>query len=194
MALLLSAPQCFILAIAAFGLVGFIRGWRREVISLAFSLAGVLFLLLQGGKGLADLIFVRMPVIFQEIFTANPGTTVSRPPSPNDFTVLITTLVTFAIIVALGYIVGNLAFPAKDSSGTPADRILGIIPGLVTGYFVITYLTNIFQKSPVITVGVNTPTQNLLSDSVPLLFVIALAAVILGLIAARTRKSGGAKK
>jgi hypothetical protein len=191
MALLLSAPQCFFLAMIAFGLVGFIRGWRREVISLAFSLAGVLFLILNGGAGLAQFIFVRLPVIFQEVFSSN--STVTRPANPTDFQVLLTTLITFAVIVGAGYLIGNRAFPAKISAGTPADRIIGVIPGLVTGYFVITYITNIFAKSPVITVGVNTPTQTLLSDYVPLLFIVAVVAVVIGLIASRANK-GGAKK
>ena len=190
MALLLSAPQCFFLAMIAFGLVGFIRGWRREVISLAFSLAAVLFLILNGGAGLAKFIFVRLPVIFQEVFS---NTTPTTPANPTPFQVLLTTLITFAAIVVAGYLIGNRAFPAKLSAGTPADRILGVIPGLVTGYFVITYITNLFASSPVITVGVNTPTQTLLSDYVPLLFIVAVVAVVVGLIASRANK-GGAKK
>lgn len=191
MALLLSAPQCFFLAMIAFGLVGFIRGWRREVISLAFSLAAVLFLILNGGTGLAKFIFVRLPVIFQEVFSGTPPAT--TPANPTAFQILLTTLITFALIVAAGYLIGNRAFPAKVSAATPADRILGVIPGLVTGYFVITYITNLFASSPVITVGVNTPTQTLLSDYVPLLFIVAVVAVVVGLIASRANK-GGAKK
>ncbi len=191
MALLLSAPQCFFIGIIAFGLVGFIRGWRREVISLAFSLAGVLFLILNGGTGLAQFIFVRIPVIFQEIVSSSSPAT--KPANPSDSTVLLTTLVTFAAIVVAGYLIGNRAFPAKVSAATPADRILGVIPGLVTGYFVITYIANVFAKSPVFTVGVNTPTQSLLSEYVPLLFIVGVVAVVIGLIASRANK-GGAKK
>lgn len=192
MALLLSAPQCFFLAIVGFGLFGFIRGWKREIISVAFTLAGVLFLMLNGGAGLAQFVFVRVPVIFQEV--VSNSSTIQRPANPSPFNVLLTTLVTFVLIVALGYLISYRAFPGKTSNGTSGDRILGIIPGLVTGYFVMTYITNVFNKSPIITVGVNTPDQALISNYVPLIFVVAVAAVILGLFASRQKKSSGAKK
>ncbi len=190
MALLVSSQQCFFITIIAFGLIGFIRGWRREVISLAFALTGVLFLLLSGGDALAQIVFVKVPVALHDIFGSGSGAAPS-PPSPT--AVLAITLIAFVLIVALGYYIGNKAFPGNSSNGTPAARLLGILPGLVTGYFLITYIARTFATSPVITLGVGTPTQSVLSDYTPLLFVVAIIAVIAGLIASRAKKSPAKK-
>lgn len=187
MALLLTAPQCFFIAILAFGVLGFYRGWRREVVSMAFSLAGVLFLYLGGGKSLAQFVFVRLPIILQVVSGATSST--KPPPSPSNVNVLATTIIAFVVIVALGYIIGNKAFP---KASTPADRFLGVIPAVVTGYALITYATNAFAKSPLITIGVNTPSQSLIGNYLLIIFVVAVVAVIAGLIAANAKKGGGA--
>ena len=187
MALLLTAPQCFFIAILAFGVLGFYRGWRREVVSMAFSLAGVLFLYLGGGKSLAEFVFKRLPVILQVV---SGGTSSTKPsPPPSDVNVLATTIIAFVAIVALGYIIGNRAFP---KAVTPADRFLGVIPAVITGYALITYVTNVFAKSPLITIGVNTPSQSLVGNYLLIIFVVAVVAVIAGLIAANAKKGGGA--
>jgi|GraSoiStandDraft_47_1057283.scaffolds.fasta_scaffold427406_1 hypothetical protein len=187
MALLLTAPQCFFIAILAFGVLGFYRGWRREVVSMAFSLAGVLFLYLGGGKSLAEFVFVRLPVILQVVSGGTSST--KPPPPPSDVNVLATTIIAFVAIVALGYIIGNRAFP---KAVTPADRFLGVIPAVVTGYALITYVTNVFAKSPLITIGVNTPSQSLIGNYLLIIFMVAVVAVIAGLIAANAKKGGGA--
>ena len=81
MSLLFTPQQCFVIAIVAFGLIGFWRGWKREVISLAFALTGVLFLLLNGGNALAQLVFVKMPIVIHDIFSSGPAPAVSKPDS-----------------------------------------------------------------------------------------------------------------
>lgn len=190
MALLLSSGQCFFIVMLAFGLLGFIQGWRRAVILTAFTLAGVLFLSLKGGSGLADIIFVRLPVLWQE-FT-NPGGSVTVPNSPSAITVFYVTLFTFLAIVVAGYLIGQRAFDTKSSAGSPYSRLIGIIPGLVTGYFFITYLSGLFN-SAVVSFGVSTPGQDILNSSLPVLFLVVVVVLILGLITTRVRK-GGAKK
>lgn len=189
MALLLTAPQCFFIAIIAFGVLGFYRGWRREVVSMAFSLAGVLFLYLGGGKSLADFVFERLPVILQVVSGGTSTSSTKSPTPPSDVNVLATTIIAFVAIVALGYIIGNRAFP---KAVTPADRFLGVIPAVVTGYALITYVTNVFAKSPLITIGVNTPSQSLVGNYLLIIFMVAVVAVIAGLIAANAKKGGGA--
>lgn len=190
MALLLSAPQCFFLGMIAFGLLGFIQGWRRAVILTVFTLAGVLFLSLKGGSGIATLIFVRGPVIWQEI--VSPSSPISTPPAPDNNQVFLVTFLSFLAIVAAGYLIGQRAFDPKTSAGTPFGRIMGILPGLVTGYFFINYMAGLFNSS-VVSLGVTTPGQNVLSDSIPVLFLVAVVVVVLGLITTRVKK-GGAKK
>src|SRR5690348_13016954 len=122
MAFLFTPQQCFIIGIAAFGLIGFWRGWRREVISLAFGLTGGLFLLLNGGDSLAALVFVTLPVIFHVLLSSSPMAT---PPKPSAEAVLIVTLISFVLIVVAGYWIGNRAFPGGKTL-QPADRLLGI--------------------------------------------------------------------
>ena len=190
MAWSLSAPQCFFIAIVAFGVIGFIRGWRRELISLAFILGGILFLFLGGGTALAHFVFVRVPVIFQEVLTPNPGTTPRVPAEPSSTNVFLTIIIFLVVMIALGYLVGNRVFPRPTA---PADRILGVIPGLVVGYALMTYITYLFANSPFITVGVNTPSQSLVGNYMLILFIIAVVLTVIGLVAASAKKSGGAK-
>ncbi len=185
MSFLFTQQQCFVVAIVAFGLIGFWRGWRREVISLAFALTGVLFLLLNGGGALAQLVFVKTPIIIHDIFSNGPAPATTKPDAS---AVLIVTLITFVVIVVIGYMIGNRAFPGGKGLA-PAERLLGILPGLVTGYFLITYIANIFNKSPLITVGFGTPTQDVVTNYVPLLIIVAIVAVVAGLIASRAKKA-----
>jgi hypothetical protein len=182
---LVTPQQCFFVAMIAFGLIGFWRGWKREVISLAFALTGVLFLLLNGGNALAQLVFMKMPIVIHDIFGSGPAPA-TTPPSPS--AVLVVTLITFVGIVLLGYYIGNRAFPGGKGLA-PGERLLGILPGLITGYFLITYISNTFARSPLITVGFGTPAENLVTNYVPLLIVVAIVVVVAGLIASRAKKS-----
>jgi hypothetical protein len=190
MAFLFTPQQCFIIGIAAFGLIGFWRGWRREVISLAFALTGVLFLLLNGGQALAELVFVKTPVVLHYLVSSSPA---AAPPKPDANAVLIVTLISFVVIVVAGYLIGNRAFPGKNLP--PAERLLGVLPGLITGYFLITYISNTFANSHLITVGVNTPTETVITNYVPILIIVAIVVVVAGLVIARAKKpSAPAKK
>ena len=186
MAFLLDSTQCFFIGIIVFGIIGFMRGWRREVISMGFVLAGVLLLTIASNL-VVQLVFVRIPEIFQYITT---GKVQGSPPSQSTNSVLILNLIVFALIVAVGYIVGNRAFKGPL---TPGERLLGIVPGLVTGFFLVYYISNTFTASHLITLGVGTPTQNALSNYIPLLFLVAVVLVIVGLIASRARKAPAKK-
>jgi hypothetical protein len=186
----LTAGQCFFIGIVAFGLLGFIEGWRRAVILMAFTLAGILFLSLGGGQGLANIVFVRLPVVWQTVFA--PSGHITTPPAPTPNQVFLTSLITFLVIVFMGYSIGRQAFSASASAGTPFGRFIGIIPGLVTGYFFVRYLTNLFGASTV-AVGAFTPTSSIFTDNVPILFLVGIVAAVIGLITARVRRSGAKK-
>lgn len=183
----LTPAQCFFLGIVGFGLLGFIQGWQRTVIIMAFTLAGILFLSLGGGQGLATIIFVRFPVVWQTVFA--PSGHVTTPPPPTANQVFLTSLLTFLAMVLIGYSIGSQAFKGKL---TPFSRFIGIIPGLVTGYFFVRYLTNLFGSSAV-AVGAMTPTSNLFTDDVPILFLIGIGAAVIGFIASKVIKSGAKK-
>src|SRR2546430_1761118 len=94
---LLQAWQCFFIIIFAFAVIGFIRGWRREIVSLAFTLAAVLIGALGGGALVAEAIFVRLPLAFQDPNNLRP------PGPPTSLEVIIVT--------------GLVASSAKKSGG-----------------------------------------------------------------------------
>ncbi|HEU5375606.1 MAG TPA: hypothetical protein VFV38_09220 [Ktedonobacteraceae bacterium] len=191
MSLLLTAQQCFFIVILVFAVVGFQRGWKRELVSLGFSLGAVLFLYLGGGNGLAHFLFVTVPILTQIVIS--PSGTAAHPASnavpPTD--ILLTTVITFIVIVGAGYLIGNKAFPKPN---TPQERLMGILPAVVSGYFLMLYVTNVLAKSPLITFAINTPNQGQVGNSVFVLFLIALVVILAALIAASAKKSSGGKK
>lgn len=191
MNVVLTAQQCFFVVILAFAVVGFQRGWKRELVSLGFSLGAVLFLFLGGGNGLAHFLFVNMPVVVQVVVSpsANAAHTSTAAVPQND--VFFTTVIAFVVIVGAGYLVGNRAFPRPT---LPQERLLGILPAMVSGYFLMLYVTNVLAKSSQLTFGVNTPDQSQIGNSVFVIFLIALVVVVAALIAASAKKSSGGKK
>lgn len=190
MSLLLSSQQCFFIVILVFAVIGFQRGWRRELISLGCSLGAVLFLFLGGGNGMAHFLFVNMPVVFQVIVSpsATAGQTSGGTVPQTD--VILTTIITFIVIVGAGYLIGNKAFPKPT---TPQERLLGILPAMVSGYFLMLYVTNILGKTQLLTLGVNAPTQSQIGNSVFVVFLIALVVIVAALIAASAKKPAGKK-
>jgi drug/metabolite transporter (DMT)-like permease len=190
MSLPFTATQCFFAAIIVFALIGLQRGWRREVVSLAFILVGLLFLLTFNlGQGIAHFIFVRAPVLIADIF-GQPVGKLNNEPSAQ--IVQLTTLITFVVILVLGYLIGNKVMP---KAVTPADRILGVIPAVISGFAVVFFINSYFSRtqngSSLFTLAVETPNP---SQYIVVIFVIAVVAVIIGLVAASVKKSGGAKK
>lgn len=187
----LTAQQCFFVVILAFAVVGFQRGWKRELVSLVFSLGTVLFLFLGGGGGLAHFIFVNMPVVLQVVVSPSADATHTATTTVPDNTVFLTTVITFVVLVGVGYLVGNKAFPKP---ALPQERLLGILPAMVSGFFLTLYVTNVLAKSSQLTFGVNTPNQSQIGNSVFVIFLIALVVVVAALIAASAKKSSGGKK
>jgi hypothetical protein len=187
MTLLLTSAQFFFIGVIIFGFAGFLRGWRREFVSMGFILVVVLFLFVGGAGGLAQFVFVRIPQIigFATNYTIGPRT---APPNPNSTQVLLTAVITLIIAIFLGYLVGNNAFPSPK---LPAERFLGIIPGVIAGFAVISYISNLFATSPTISFSLITPTPGSLGSYIFFIFLIALGALLIGLIASRVRRSGG---
>jgi hypothetical protein len=185
----LTAPQCFFIAIIAFGVFGFQRGWRREMVSLVFTLAGILFLVF-GRVGLAQFVFINLPRATTTLLT---GGTSNGQPAPTitdaDPKVAISTGIAFIVFIVLGYLISYRAF---DKPKTPSERLFGIIPAVISGYAILTFVTTAFGKTSLFTVNVNTPNQNLISSYLLVIFIVIVVAVIVALIAASSRKGGGA--
>ncbi|MBE3559802.1 MAG: hypothetical protein IMW89_11345 [Ktedonobacteraceae bacterium] len=184
--------QCFVVAILAFMVGGFMRGWRRELISLLGVLLAVVIVRPETSKGLLQFL-ARIPAMFSYLTTGSASVTAQSLVPADTAMTPVWSLVIFVGIVVLGYFAGNKLFPAP---GTPHDRFFGIIPAVASGAFVMAFLRNYFSITngrPSITVPLQAPDP---FSFFPVIFLIVLLAVIAALIAARAKKasSGPAKK
>jgi hypothetical protein len=189
MSLPFTDQQCFFIAILAFAVAGFQRGWRRELVTLVSVLLAVFLVRPDSSKSFAYFI-ARLPDTFGYLVTGKQQPFV--PPPDNIFLGQFGSLLLFAAVVALGYFIGNKAFPAKPS--TPQERFIGIVPAIISGAFVLAFLSNFFPKNPAgqsqFLVEVQPPDP---SNYVPAIFIIAIVAVIVALIAARSKKAAPKK-
>lgn len=186
----LTAPQCFFIAMIGFAVLGFRRGWRREIISLAFILTGILFLIF-GSLGLSQFVFINLPRATQALFT---GVTATQPVptiAASDPRVAVATGIAFITFVALGYLVSNKMAPKPSG---PPERIWGIIPSVISGYAILNFITLAFGKTSLLTFNVNTPNQGLIGSYLLLIFIVVVVAIVVGLISASSKKSSPPKK
>ena len=177
----------FAISILAFAWSGYQRGWKRETVSLLFIVVGLVFLMLSGGAYLAKF-------LYQLLLEVN--LTEQQLIASHTRFVLITTIIAFAIIIVLGYVIGRRAFPQPLLS---QDRVLGIIPGIITGALVAAYLTYYIipsTQTSVISSGMvflNLIPSLMANFTVVVIFVIALVVILIGLAATRPKK-GSIKK
>jgi len=164
------------------------------LVVLAFTLAAILFLFIGGAGGIAHYLFVSVPQIIgiatSGAFGAKPGTT---PLPPNSNEVLISALVALGLATLLGFLIGGRAYPPEKVGNITftahtRDRFIGIIPGMVTGYAVISYISHLFASSPSVAVGLITPSPDVLGSYIVILFIIAVVAIVIGLLTARFGK------
>ena len=59
----LGGLQFFFIVIVIFAILGFQRGWRRELVTFGFTMGGLLLLFIDQGRWLADFIFNKLPQI-----------------------------------------------------------------------------------------------------------------------------------
>jgi hypothetical protein len=163
-----------ILGVVIFCIFGFQRGWRREAILLTAVILSVLFLSLNGGSALAWILFVGFPRLFQALANREQGgSSISFPSSADPTANLITTLVSFVLIIGIGYIIGQRIMPKP---ATPVDHFLGLIPAAISGYIVTTY---VLARTPIGNLGIfSAPLLNI-GISLPSLLFIFVAGVIL---------------
>jgi hypothetical protein len=191
MALVLNSVQCFAITILLFGFLGFLRGWQRMVVVMGFTLAAVLFLFIGSANGIAEIFFVRLPQTINILTGGAIGPKSPPPPSPTE--VLISALITLGIAVILGFAFSDRGFPIltlgniKFTAHT-SDRFIGIIPGMITGYAIISYLSHLFASNPNIAVGLTAPSTSSLGGYIVVIVVIAVIAIIIGLLTTRFGK------
>ena len=182
-----SSQQCFFVAILAFIVIGFVRGWRRELVSLVFVLLAAV-LIRPGTDNTIGQIIARIPSTLGYLAgssTTSSPTTTSSSSSLGPWG----TLLIFALVVALGYFIGNKAFPKP---ATPAERFIGVIPGVISGAFIMGYLVSsgFFGSRPAVDIVLTPPDP---SNYVAIIFIIMVAALIIALIASRTKKAPAKK-
>ncbi len=180
----LTSQQCFFSALCVSIVVGFLRGWRREVISLVFVLLA--FCLVHPDTSDSfNCFLVRFGYIIAYL-----GGSSQHPPSAcysvvGFFGGSFWSLVIFLFLVALGYLIGNRIFPAPRCA---LDQFFGIVPAVISGAFILFYLTSYANASGEATnLQVNVERSNP-NTFVPVIFVIVIITLILALIAACFRK------
>jgi len=172
----------FLLSFIIFGILGYQRGWRRETVSLLFLIVGVVFLNLSGGYYLSKLLYQ-----FLEGKSISDASLLRGHPN----VLPVVTIASLAVIIALGYGIGNNIF--RNEKLSSQDRTLGLIPGIIAGAVVAAELTYYLlpgtEKTVISTIQMN---LNFIGNlTVLLIFVIAVVVVVIGLMATRTKKSGG---
>jgi hypothetical protein len=181
----LNTEQCFFISMFAFGVVGFRRGWRREVISLVFVLLAVV-LVRPYTSDILNGFLVRLGNAIA--YLSGSGQLTSSPPSSQSLSFLggpFWSLVIFILIVALGYYIGYKAF---EGPKTPHERFLGIIPALISGAFVLFYLSDYVTNTEgpgnhQIQVPMPDP-----SSFVPTIIIFSIISLITAFVASRLKK------
>lgn len=186
MSLPFTEQQCFFVAIVAFIIIGFTRGWRRELVSLVFILLAS-FLVHQDTSNTVGNFVSRLPAVIG--YAAGS----SSAPQAATYTTFLGgpfwSLVIFIALVALGYYVGNKAFPPP---ATPQERFVGIVPALLGGAFILGYFSSYFKATggqSALIVNVQSPDP---MHYLTIILLIAALAVLVAFFAAR-RKSAAKK-
>lgn len=182
MSLPFSAQQIFFVAIIVFVVIGFQRGWKRELVSLVFILLAA-FLVNQGTSVSVGTFLSRLPLVIG--YAANGNQALPETPVGVENASLWSLLI-FVVIVGIGYVVGNRAFPRPT---TPHERFIGIVPSVIGGAFILGYVGNYFKATggqSSVTVSIQAPDP---ANFITIIFLVTSTALLIALIAARTRKT-----
>ena len=182
MSLPFTEQQCFFGAIFIFIVLGFQRGWRRELVSLVFILLAS-FIVRPNTSNEVGNVLMRLPGVM-----GGAGASSSNQQPVAQVTNFLGgpfwSLVIFAGLVMLGYYVGNRAFPQPT---TPHERFIGIVPAVISGAFVLGYLSNYFKAtagSASLKVDMQSPDP---LNYIAIICMIAIVAVVVALIASRNK-------
>jgi hypothetical protein len=182
----ITSSECFFVIVLITAFIGLWRGWVREVITTAVLLGVVLFLMLGGTEILYQFIFVNLANAFKALFGGGSVTAAnSSSASPlSDQANFFFSMTTFVVLTGLGYLVGHRA---GKPPATAVGRLTGIIPGIVNGAAVVFYTTH--SILPQLNVNIESPDATTASNSLPIVFGIALAGVVVVLIALSSKKA-----
>lgn len=181
----ITSGECFFVIILLAAFIGLWRGWIREVITTAILLGVILFLMVGGSEILYRFIFVNLINAFRALFGGGSVTAANSNPAPlSTQTDFLFSMVTFVSLTGLGYLVGHRAGRPPAS---PAHRLTGVIPGIVNGAAIVFYATR--NIIPQLNVNVQGPSASTATNDLPVIFGVALVAVVGVLIAISSRKA-----
>jgi hypothetical protein len=184
-------PYIVGVVVAVFMVIGFIRGWYREVIALAGLVVGWAIVLF-GGQVLVLLVdraYLMLASTVRGLFDSpDPGAILRQlranplvdPAHPDPLYAVV-----FALVVVGIYVGGTRYAPGPD--GLPA-KLLGVPVGLMNGYLVAYALLRF--AAPVAFRGELAGTTGLIGQYVNSVLVLGVAVVAAGLIMARGRGRG----
>lgn len=184
--------QCALVAIVVFIIVGFQRGWRRELVSLVFVMLASLLVHKDTSDALGAFLG-RFPAIFAYMLGTAPAPSAIQS-SSGFLGGPFWSFVIFLGIAGLGYFIGNRVFPKPT---TPQERFIGIVPAIIAGAFVISYMTSYLSSIGLVANGSQNVNVNLQSPDpanyVPVVVVIGIIALVAALVAARVKRASGKK-
>jgi hypothetical protein len=186
--MVINSTWALFIIVAVAALVG-LRGWVREVVTMAIILGVVLFLSVGGNGLLHQFFFVNLPDAFRVLIfgdsAVSVGPTVSTPNPMGD---QLFNVAAFGGLTGLAYLVGHkYGTPAK----TMQHRLTGLVPGAVSGMALSYYVTNkLFPNNPASVVEIVSPTDTLTTLYLPIILGFALVGLLLIIvISAMSRRS-----
>ncbi len=185
--MVIGSETCLFIIVIIAALIG-LRGWVREVVTMAIVLGTVLFLIAGGNGLLHQFIFVNLPDAFRVLIFGDNAVNAGTPQvsTPNAWGDQLFRLASFGGLTGLAYWVGHkYGTPPK----TNMHKVVGIVPGAVNGIALSYYVTNgLFpNNNPVVTI--TSPTNALTSLYLPIILGFALLGLVLIIIISAVSKS-----
>lgn len=160
--------QCFLLMLLVGAVIGFWRGWVREVITCAVILGAVLFLIAGGENLLAHLLFVALPNALH-----SGAASATDKGVPRSAVAGLSAFVLTAMTV-VGFMLGN-HFGSNPSQHT--HRWSGVIPGVVSSSALAYYLSrSLFAGTQV---ALHSPTDSNARSYLQLIYGAGLIGIVL---------------
>lgn len=184
MLLPLASQQCFFSALFVFIVLGFLRGWRREVISLVCVLLAVCLIHPDTSDAL-NCFLGRSGSVVAYVSGSSPLPFSSCYSAISFLRGAYWSLVIFVLLVALGYCIGDRICPEP---ACVLDRFFGVIPAIISGTVVLFYLCFYVKVIGEPTnLQVNVQEQNP-GSFVPVIFVMVIITLVVALLVSCSNK------
>jgi hypothetical protein len=185
----IGSEQCLFIIVIITALIG-LRGWHREVVTMAIILGMVLFLSLGGDGLLHQFFFVNLPDAFRVLIFGDNAVNAGTPTvsSPNGWGDQLFRLGAFGGLTGLAYLVGHKYGSAPK---TTSHKVIGMVPGAVNGVALSYYVTNgLFpNNNPAVTI--TSPTNALTTMYLPIILGLALLGLVLIIVVSSFSKPKG---